>query len=34
MVAEYLKNILGKNWHIKGTCIAESFESNEPLDWC
>ena len=31
---EYLKNILGTNGHIKGTCIAANFESNGPLVWC
>ena len=30
MVVEYLKNILGTNRHIKGTCIAEKFESIRP----
>ena len=34
MVAEYLKNSLGTNRHIKGTYIAEIFESNGPLVWC
>ena len=31
---EYFNNILGTNSHIKGTCIAANFESNEPLAWC
>ena len=31
MEVEYLKNILGSNRHIKGTCIAENFELNRPL---
>ena len=33
VVVEYLKNILGTSRPISGTCIAENFESNEPLVW-
>ena len=33
MLVEYLRNILGTNRHIKGTCIAENVESNGPLVW-